>query len=110
MGDNLTIRRSGKLHPARLEFRAELRSIDEIPIVGQGERSPRGRDDEGLRVLQTHRAHRGVAHVSDGQRPGEPRDPVCIEHLEHQAHAAMVPETYAVACGDARALLAAMLQ
>src|SRR2546422_7381641 len=110
MGDDLAVGRPRKLHPARLEFRTELGGVDEISVVGQGQRSPRGGDHERLRVLQPHRAHRRVAHMPDGQLPGQPRNAVGVEDLEHQAHPAMVPEAGAIACGDACTLLPAMLQ
>jgi len=48
--------------------------------------------------------------VPDGQLPGQPRNAVGVEDLEHQAHPAMVPEAGAIACGDACSLLPAMLQ
>src|SRR5207249_6472845 len=109
-GVNAAVGGPRDLYRARLEFRAELGGVDEISVVGQGQRSPRGGDHERLRVLQPHRAHRRVAHVSDSQLPGQPRNAVGVEDLKHQAHPAVVPEAGAVACGDACTLLPAMLQ
>ena len=56
---------------ARLELGAELFGVREVAVVADRERAARVVDGDGLRVLDVRAAGRRVAHVADGDAPGE---------------------------------------
>src|SRR6185437_13411727 len=74
------------------------------------QRAERSLDDERLRVGNLAGAGGRVACVTDGDMSWQPREVVFRERLRHQPHLAVQVQARAVGGGDARALLAAMLQ
>ncbi len=66
--------------------------------------------EKRLRVEQHRVAGRGIARVADGQIAGQTGDLFRRKDIRHMAHGLEAADLATVAGGDARALLAAMLQ
>ncbi len=94
----------------RLELVAQLGGVDEVAVVGEGDGVLAARPGERLGVLPGGRAGRGVAHVTDGVRAGEPGEDLLVEDLRDEAHVFDDRDLALVGHRDAGALLAAMLQ
>ena len=92
------------------EAAPQLEGVDDVPVVGQGQRPPRPFDEAGLRVLRPAGTGRRVAGVADREVAGEALKVVFLEGLVHQPHAGVEVEARAVAGRDARALLPAVLE
>jgi hypothetical protein len=81
---------------------AQLVGVDQVAVVGDGQRAARVIDRDRLRVLDHRVAGGGVAHVPDGGEAGEVlealggEDLVDVPHLPHPA------EAIAVGRNDAR--------
>ena len=67
-------------------------------------------DQDRLRVRQLALARRRIAHVADGHRAGQLRQRFAVEDVGDVAHRLRDAHLRAVGGGDARALLAAVLQ
>ena len=67
-------------------------------------------DQDRLRVGELALAGRRIAHVADGQRPGQLRQRLAVEDVGDVAHRPRDAHLLAVGRGDAGALLAAVLQ
>ena len=52
---------------------AQLLRVDQVAVVPDGDLAVRAVDQDRLRVLEPALAGRGVAHVADGARAGQPR-------------------------------------
>ena len=65
---------------------------------------------EGLGVDEHGGAGGGIAHVADGQMPGEPIQDPGVEDLGHQPQAPVHADPFAVAGDDAAGFLAPVLE
>ena len=112
MQDDLAVRRGLENGAGILEFFAQRGGIDEVAVVGDGQRPPHGVGDEGLRIRQSAGPGGRIADVTDGAVAFEPFERRRVEDLRYQAHSTMdverMPEP--LAGDDARALLSAVLQ
>ena len=104
-----------KVHAALAQPGVELDGVDEVAVVGQREVAPvparPGGPVDGLGVLPLVRAGRGVADVADGQVAAQRAQVVLLEDLRDEAERALRDDgAAAVGRGDARRLLAAVLE
>ena len=74
---------------ARLELGAELLGVGEVAVVADGERAARVVDGDGLRVLDVRAARGRVAHVADGDAPGQLAELLLREGVLDEAHRAV---------------------
>ena len=94
----------------RLELAAQDVGVHQVAVVADRDRAAVALDEVGLRV-RGHGVARGrVADVADRAVPGQRLEAARREHVVHEAHALLEPEPLAVAAGDARRLLPAVLQ
>src|SRR4030042_1501559 len=84
--------------------------VEQVAVVAQGELAMLSLHVHRLGVLDAAGAGGGVAVVADGHEAGKERQVVLIEHLGDQAHSGANVDAASVACGDAGALLAAVLE
>ena len=84
--------------------------VDEIAIVRQRELDSIALGADGLRVLYGAIAGRGIARMPDGDMPRQVRHIVLLKRLPDQPHRDLGMDARAIACGDAGALLPAVLQ
>ena len=108
--DDLAVDRRLEDRPTRLELRAQLLGVHQVPVVGDPERALRPLDDEGLAVLEHGRPARRIAVVADREPPLEPRQHVLPEDLGNVPHPPVADERLAIGGDDAGGLLATVLQ
>ena len=96
--------------PVVLEFFVEALGVDQVAVVGEGQRAVRAFDVDRLGVLLLAGAGGGVAGVADGDVAGEVAEVVLIEDLGDEAHARADVESWSVSGGDSGAFLAAVLE
>jgi len=95
---------------ALLDQADEVGSVGEVAVVRQRDRAGRRRPERGLGVVPGAGAGGGVARVPDGEVPLEGVERALVEHLGDQAHVLVDEDLRPVARGDARRLLAPVLQ
>ena len=110
MDDDLAVDRRLEDRPTRLELRAQLLGVHQVPVVGDPERALRPLDDEGLAVLEHGRPAGRIAVVADRQPSLQPRQDVLIEDLGDVPHPPVADERLAVGGHDAGRLLATVLE
>src|SRR6478752_5902237 len=88
----------------------ELDRVDEVAVVGQGQRAVAGAAKGRLRVLPRRAAGRGVAGVADRDVAAERAERGLVEDLRHEAHVLVDEDLLAVTGRDAGRLLPAVLQ
>ena len=88
----------------------ELTGVGEVAVVGQGEGGAGRRTEHRLGVLPGGGALGGVADVADGDVAGEVGQGLVVEDLGDQAEVLVDEDLGAVGGGDARRLLAAVLE
>ena len=113
--DDLRVRRGAERNAALQQLVVQLQRIDQIAVVRQRDLPARAvralRALHRLGVLPRVGSRRRVAHVPDRQLPRQRAQVVLAEHLAHQPQlAARDDMPAAVRRGDARRLLAAVLQ
>ena len=92
------------------EVDAQLVGVDERAVVGEGDQGAVDRRDVGLGGLPAPGARGPVAHVPDRDLAGERGEVHVAEHLVHETQVLPDEHRGAVADGDARRVLAAVLQ
>ena len=93
-----------------LQVVSEEFGVDQVAVVSQRQRPVLTLHVHRLGVLEAGGAGSGVAGMADGDESGEEGQVVLVEHLRYQPHAGAQVDAASVACGDARALLAAVLE
>ena len=96
--------------PCSMQLRAQLVGVREVAVVPERDRAARAVGDDRLRVHPVRRAGRRVAGVPDRRAPREGLQLALVEDLRDEPHVAHGEHAPAVADGDARALLPAVLQ
>ena len=96
--------------PFVLEVLADVDGVDEVAVVGHGDRPEAGLDDERLGVLDLARPRGRVPVVADGVVAGELAQHVAVEDVRDQPHRPVREQVATVRGDDAGALLAAVLQ
>jgi hypothetical protein len=92
-----------------LEAGAQLVGVDQVAVVGDGDRAARVVEQERLGVAQLGAAGGRVAGVADGRAPGQAGQGLLVEDVGDQAHADVAAQ--ALVAGDQPGgLLAAVLQ
>ena len=109
-GDDLGVGRGGELVALLLQVGAQRLGVDEVAVVAEGDLAVGAGDAERLGVLQAAGAGRRVAVVADGDVAAEVTEVLFVEDLGDEAHAGVDVKLVAVGCGDARALLASVLE
>ena len=94
-------------HPRVLR---QLRGVDQVPVVRERELRVGNVAVDRLGVLPHARSGGRVAGVADRQVPVERGQGPVVEHVRHQAHVLDDGQVVAVGGGDARRLLAPVLQ
>ena len=92
------------------ELAAQLRRVDQVAVVADGERAVQRLQHVGLRVAQARRAGGGITRVADGHVAAQIGQVVLVEDLRHKPHALVDVGHVSVAGDDARAFLPAMLE
>jgi hypothetical protein len=109
--DHLGIRRRLEDRAAADQVALELHRIGDVAVVRDREAAGRQIGIERLDVAQRGLACGGIADMAAGIVPGQSADHfVAVEIAGDMAHRAVRMELIAVETGDARGLLAAMLQ
>ena len=88
----------------------QLRGIDQIAVVGQGERAQAGHQQHGLGIADLAAAGGGIAVVADGQLARHALQHLLVKHLAHQAHVLVQAHPGLVEDGDSCRFLAPVLQ
>src|SRR5690606_38562586 len=111
-GDQVRVRGGGAHVDAEpVDLFEEVGGVDEVPVVGQGDRSARGGGpDGGLGVLPGGGPGGGVTGVADREVPLEGRERGLVEDLRHQAQVLVDDGAGAVGDGYPGGLLASVLQ
>ena len=108
-GDDLRVRRRAERHVAAAQLGVQLDRVDQVAVVGQGERAAVIAHDR-LGVLPLRGAGGRVAHVADGHLAHERAQRVLVKDLGDEP---LVANRHDVAAarggGDARRLLSAVL-
>ncbi len=110
LDDDLGVGGGGEDGAVALQAFARGAEVDEVAVVGDGDKALGGLDGDGLRVEEGGVAGGGVAGVADGDVAGEPGENGVGEDLGDEAHALHVGDVVAVGGGDAGGLLPAMLE
>jgi hypothetical protein len=108
-GDDLRVRGRPELDALLAQLGVELDRVDQVAVVRQRDVARVGAVDR-LGVLPRRRARRRVAHVADRHVAGERLELRLVEHLRHEAEVAHGHDVAALGAGDARGLLAAVLE
>jgi hypothetical protein len=108
--DHFGIRRGRKAHPALEQFLAQGRGVDQVAVVGNGQRAVSRFDQEWLGVAGRGRAGGGIAGVPDGVVSLQWGQVLRGKHLRDQAHVFVQAQGMPVRDRDAAGLLAAVLQ
>ena len=88
----------------------ELQGVDQVAVVAEGQAGDRGGAERGLGVLPGRGASGRVAAVPDRDVAAQRGQRGLVEDLGHQAHVLVHHDPVTVADGDARRLLAPVLQ
>ena len=107
--DDLRVRRRAKAHAAVGELGVQLDGVDEVAVVGERDLPAVGAVDR-LSVLPCRGARRRVAHVADRHRSRQGEQLLFVEDLRDEADVAHGHDAAALARGDPRGLLAAVLK
>ena len=99
-----------KMDPSASRLVRMAGRVDEVAVVGDGQRAARVIDEQRLRVAQVGDAGGGVAVVADRQASGQARQAVLGKHVVDPPHADLGLHGFAVRRHDAGAFLAAVLQ
>ena len=108
--DHLGVRGRVQPHPLLAQLVAEGGRVGQVAVVGQRDRPAAGVLHDRLGVAPDGRAGGRVARVADRHPAGQRRQLRLVEHLVDEAHVLHRHHPAAVGDGDARALLAAVLQ
>ena len=108
--DHLGVRGGLQADPGLQEAAAQLRRVNQVAVVGHGQRAVDGLDHLGLDVAQRGPAGGAVAVVADCGGALEGGEVVLVEYRAHQARAPMQVRCPPVAADDACGFLATVLQ
>ena len=107
---HLGVARGGQPEATRQQLLAQARRVDDVAVVGEGERAVHRLDDERLDVAIAAAAGRRVAGVADGVIADQRRQRLAGEHVGHEARLLVHAHPAAVADRQPGRLLAAVLQ
>jgi len=110
VSNNLTVSRRIEGIALATELLIEVLSVDNIPIVGEGNGIRAFANDDRLHIAYPTGATGRIAIMPDGDIPGEPAQGLLTEHLGYQAHISTKVEPFAVSSSNARTLLTTMLE
>ena len=89
----------------------QFRRVGQIAVMRKGKMHAAAHTHgQRLRVARFGLARRGIAHMTDGNVSGQMTQRIFSEDLGHQPHTHMAVYLPVRPCGDARALLTAMLK
>src|SRR5207244_12807507 len=89
---------------------AQLFGVGQVAVVRDRDRAARGLRGDLLRVAQVRAAGGRIADVADRAMAGQPAQALSAEDVGDPAHRLLDVEVVAVGRGDARGLLAPMLE
>ena len=107
---HLGVARRGQPEAARQQLVAQRRRVDDVAVVGEGQRAVHRLDEERLDVALVRRPGRRVPGVADRVVAGQRLQRLVGEDVRHEPGLLVDPGPVAVADGDAGGLLAAVLQ
>ena len=107
---HLGVARRRQAEPPRQQFLAQVRRVDDVAVVSQGQRPVHRLDDERLDVAVGVATGRRVAGVPDGVVADQWRQRLTGEHVGDEARLLVHPNAPAVADRQPGGLLAAVLQ
>lgn len=110
LGRNLGVRIGPKRHSQAHQLATKHVRVDQRPVVCQSDDHVVDRGEVRLGGLPAAGARGPIAHVTYGDLPGHGRQVVVREDRAHQAQVLADQHGVPVAHGDARRLLAAVLQ
>ena len=108
--DDLGVGGGAEPHALLLQLRAQLVGVREVAVVPERDGAAGAVGDDRLRVHPVRRAGRRVAGVPDRRAAGQGLQLALVEDLRDEAHVPDGEHPAAVADGDARALLPAVLE
>jgi hypothetical protein len=108
--DHLAVAGSRKPDAAAQEFQPQLWRVNQVAVVGDGERAVERLDYVGLGVAQLGRAGGGITRMADGDMAEQEAQVVLVEDLRDQPHPLVDVRHAPVAGDDAGGFLPAMLQ
>ena len=108
-GDDLRVRGRAEADPALDQLGVQLDRVDQVAVVGEGDLAA-VRAPDGLRVLPAAGAGGRVADVPDRHVTRQGEELLLVEDLAHQAQVAQGHDVAVARAGDARGLLAAVLE
>ena len=108
-GDDLGVGGAAELDAGVGELRVELDRVDQVAVVGERHLAAVGAPHR-LGVLPRRRAGGGVAHVPHGHLAAQRPQLLLVEDLRHETEIAHGHDVALVGGGDARRLLAAVLE
>ena len=109
-GCHLGVRVRAERHAVVDELHAQLVEVHERAVVGKGDEHVVDGREVRLGALPALGPGRAIAHVADGDLAGKGREVRVSEGLGHEAKILRGHDGGAISHGDARALLAAVLQ
>src|SRR5699024_11577494 len=92
------------------EFVSEFAGVDEIPVMGESERSAFERHRKRLRTRAIDAAGGRISNVADPVRAVEDFDVLGVERLAHESHLDMRMLLEAIVGDDSSRFLAAVLE
>jgi hypothetical protein len=110
MQDNFTVARREKDGPFALQLAPYFVSIDEVPVVGDGDLTAMGADQDRLGILECARPRRRIPVVADGGFPFEMADHRSVEDVRDEPHPLHQPQLAVAGGNDAGAFLSPVLQ
>ena len=108
--DQLAVGRRPERDTRLAQLVAQLADVDQVAVVAEGDRARASVLDERLRVRPLRRAGRRVAVVPDRDLAAQAAELLLVEHLGDEAEVAQRRQPPVLGDGDARRLLAAVLQ
>ncbi len=108
--DDLAVTGRVKNGAVPLEFLAQLRGVGQVAVVSERDLSAPAIDQNRLCVPDGAFPGGGIAHVPQRRFPGEPPQPVFVEHVRHVSHPLFHVELAAVGDGDPGGVLPPVLQ
>jgi hypothetical protein len=92
------------------ELFIQVFSVDNIPVVGQGNRIGTCANDDRLDITYPTGTSCRITIMANGDIPGELTQGLLTEYLGHQAHISTEVDVFAIGGSNTGTLLATMLE